>query len=100
IFKAFYGLNLRGSGLGLAISRGIIEAHEGQIGVEATPDGNSSYVVFTLPMYTYNGAASLMPEASDDSSSASDQQGSGGNSASLPASFYASSDNSQLIAPT
>jgi signal transduction histidine kinase/GAF domain-containing protein len=99
IFKAFYGLNLRGSGLGLAISRGIIEAHEGRIGVEATPDGNSSYVVFTLPMYTYNGAASLMPEASDDSSSASDQ-GSEGNPASLPASFYASSGNSQLIAPT
>jgi signal transduction histidine kinase/GAF domain-containing protein len=99
IFKAFYGLNLRGSGLGLAISRGIIEAHEGQIGVEATPDGNSSYVVFTLPMYTYNGAASLMPEASDDSSSASDQ-GSGGKSASLPASFYVSPGNSQLIAPT
>ncbi|MFL5693158.1 MAG: GAF domain-containing protein [Ktedonobacteraceae bacterium] len=97
IFKAFYGLNLRGSGLGLAISRGIIEAHEGQIGVEATPDGNSSYVVFTLPLYTYNGAPSLTPKVSDDGSSATDQ-GPAGNSGSLPASFYASSGNSQFIA--
>lgn len=97
IFKAFYGLNLRGSGLGLAISRGIIEAHEGQIGVEATPDGNSSYVVFTLPMYTYNGVSSPMLEVSDDNSPVA-EQGSAGTSDALSSSLYASSGDSQLIA--
>ncbi len=97
IFKAFYGLNLRGSGLGLAISRGIIEAHEGQIGVEGTPDGNSSYVVFTLPMYSYS-VSSPMLEVSDDNSLVSDQR-LAGDSDSLPSSYYASSGDSQLIAP-
>lgn len=54
IFKKFYGLNLRGSGLGLAICRGIIEAHEGHIGVESAPDEAGSCFVFTLPIHAYN----------------------------------------------
>jgi len=55
IFKTFYGLNLRGSGLGLAICRGIVEAHQGHIGVETAPCGEGSCFVFTLPIHTYNG---------------------------------------------
>ncbi len=49
IFRAFYGLNLHGSGLGLAIARGIIEAHEGQIHMEAMPGEEGSSVIFSLP---------------------------------------------------
>lgn len=58
IFKTFYGLNIRGSGLGLAICRGIVEAHQGHIGVETALDGNGSCFVFTLPMNAYSGASS------------------------------------------
>jgi signal transduction histidine kinase/GAF domain-containing protein len=54
IFKTFYGLNLRGSGLGLAICRGIIEAHQGHIGVESIPGEAGSCFVFTLPVHAYN----------------------------------------------
>lgn len=54
IFNTFYGLNLRGSGLGLAICRGIIEAHQGHIGVETAPVNAGSCFFFTLPIYTYN----------------------------------------------
>lgn len=53
IFRTFYGLNARGSGLGLAISRGIIEAHQGQISVEAAPDGDGLCFVFTLPLLRF-----------------------------------------------
>jgi signal transduction histidine kinase len=55
IFNTFYGLNLRGSGLGLAICRGIIEAHQGHIGVETAPGNAGSCFFFTLPIHTYNG---------------------------------------------
>lgn len=58
IFKTFYGLNVRGSGLGLAICRGIVEAHQGHIGVEAALDGDGSCFVFTLPMHAYSTASS------------------------------------------
>jgi signal transduction histidine kinase len=53
IFRTFYGLNAHGSGLGLAISRGIVEAHRGQIGVEAAPDGNGLCFVFSLPLFQF-----------------------------------------------
>lgn len=58
IFKTFYGLNVRGSGLGLAISRGIVEAHQGQIAVEAAPLGDGLCYVFILPLLSYNGVSS------------------------------------------
>ncbi|MBV9230573.1 MAG: hypothetical protein JOZ18_14785, partial [Chloroflexi bacterium] len=64
IFKTFSGL--RGSGLGLAISRGIIEAHQGRIGVEAAVDGDGSCYVFTLPLHTYNGASFQAPSVPED----------------------------------
>ena len=54
IFNTFYGLNLRGNGLALAICRGIIEAHQGHIGVEAAPDNAGSCFFFTLPFHSYN----------------------------------------------
>ncbi len=104
ILKAFYGLNLRGSGLGLAISRGIIEAHEGQIGVEAIPGGDGSCVVFTLPMHTYNGTVAPVSEIIGDSSSDQvtpdcDLQPARP-SDSHSSSFYASSSDTRLIAST
>lgn len=43
-----------GAGLGLAISRGIVDAHGGQIGVESRP-GEGACFSFTLPRFT--GAA-------------------------------------------
>lgn len=39
-----------GTGMGLAIARGIVEAHEGRIWIEATPTGKGTRVVFTLPI--------------------------------------------------
>ncbi|MFL5624359.1 MAG: GAF domain-containing protein, partial [Ktedonobacteraceae bacterium] len=104
ILKAFYGLNLRGSGLGLAISRGIIEAHEGQIGVEAIPGGDGSCVVFTLPMHTYNGRVSPVSEMIGDRSPDQvtpdyDLQPARPTD-SHSSSFYASSSDTRLIAST
>ena len=66
LFKTFYGLNLRGSGLGLAICRGIVEAHEGHIGVETAPCGEGSCFVFTLPIHPYSELAT--PVASNGTS--------------------------------
>jgi signal transduction histidine kinase len=64
VFRTFYGLNAHGSGLGLAISRGIVEAHQGQIGVEAAPDGDGLCFVFTLPLLQF--IASTTEESSTD----------------------------------
>jgi len=66
VFRTFYGLNAHGSGLGLAISRGIVEAHQGQIGVEAAPDGDGLCFVFTLPLLGSQFIASTTEESSTD----------------------------------
>ena len=69
IFKTFYGLNLRGSGLGLAICRGIIEAHQGHIGVESAPGEVGSCFIFTLPIHEYNSIPASPAGGSNNASS-------------------------------
>src|SRR6266487_2236352 len=44
-----------GNGLGLAICKGIIEAHQGRIGVGAGADGGACFF-FTLPLHTHAAA--------------------------------------------
>ena len=39
-----------GTGMGLAIAKGIVEAHEGTIGIESGSRGKGTRVVFTLPI--------------------------------------------------
>ena len=39
-----------GTGMGLAIAKGIVEAHEGRIWIEAPTNGHGTRVVFTLPI--------------------------------------------------
>lgn len=49
IFKQFYSKGVKdGTGLGLAICKGIIEAHNGEIGLR-TSEGKGSYFWFTIP---------------------------------------------------
>ncbi|MEO6890322.1 MAG: ATP-binding protein [Ktedonobacteraceae bacterium] len=56
IFKTFYSLDSQGNGLGLAICRGIVEAHQGRIWVEAGPERQEgACFVFTVPVYARSG---------------------------------------------
>jgi signal transduction histidine kinase len=72
IFKSFYALRSYGSGLGLAICKGIIDAHQGRIWVEAADEqeggmpseghpvrttSSGSCFVFTLPTHPYPGGS-------------------------------------------
>ncbi len=50
IFTSFHSLRSYGDGLGLAICRGIVEAHGGNIAVEAAPDGGTCFT-FALPIH-------------------------------------------------
>ena len=49
VFKSLYSMDAQGSGLGLAICRGIVEAHQGRIWVEAHEKGGANFV-FVLPI--------------------------------------------------
>ena len=41
----------KGTGLGLSVSYGIIQAHDGTISVESTPEIGSTFTIL-LPLYT------------------------------------------------
>ena len=63
LFERFYRVpeqnsNVRGTGLGLYICRKIIEAHNGEIGVESR-EGTGTRIYFTLPLL----ATQPVPEA-------------------------------------
>jgi signal transduction histidine kinase len=51
---ASYTLKQKGTGLGLAICKGIIEAHDGKIGVQSEP-GKGSVFYFSLPRKSHFG---------------------------------------------
>lgn len=54
-FQSYNGLRSYGNGLGLAICKGILEAHQGRIWIEAASSDSTAKTgacfVFTLPMY-------------------------------------------------
>jgi signal transduction histidine kinase/GAF domain-containing protein len=54
IFKSFYSLGPYGNALGLAICKGILEAHQGRIEMQASADGDSCFA-FTLPVHPHAG---------------------------------------------
>jgi signal transduction histidine kinase/transcriptional regulator with GAF, ATPase, and Fis domain len=64
VFKSFYGGSSNGLGLGLAICKGIIEAHQGKIGVEDPPDGMGCCFTFTIPVFPHVDTSSLYDNSS------------------------------------
>lgn len=52
IFETFNSLHSYGNGMGLAICKGLIAAFQGQIWVETTEDGRSSFS-FTIPIHPH-----------------------------------------------
>lgn len=48
VFEPFYTTKARGVGLGLAVSRRIVDAHSGDLNVESTPGGGTTFRL-TLP---------------------------------------------------
>ena len=97
LFKTFYGLNLRGSGLGLAICRGIVEAHQGHIGVETASGGVGLCFVFTLPIHTYNGLAAT---SSSDSAVLKTELAADDGNLNSYTTFPVASNGTVTIAPT
>ncbi len=59
VFKSFYGGSSHGLGLGLAICKGIIEAHQGKIGVDEPPDDMGCCFTFSIPIFPRAGTTSL-----------------------------------------
>ncbi len=57
----------RGTGLGLAITRGIVEAHGGQLTADSVP-GRGSRFSFTIPCATATPAESRVPERKERAS--------------------------------
>ncbi len=58
IFQTFYSPGSESNGLGLAICKGIIEAHQGRIGVEAIAGGGSCFI-FTMPIHPQTASGTL-----------------------------------------
>jgi signal transduction histidine kinase len=51
LFRPFFTTKPQGTGLGLASSRAIVEAHDGEIGVEGDPSGGAQFW-FRIPADT------------------------------------------------
>jgi two-component system sensor histidine kinase KdpD len=54
-YRAYSATTVPGSGIGLAISKGLVEAHGGQIRVESGPEIGTTFR-FTLPLSTQPNA--------------------------------------------
>jgi signal transduction histidine kinase/GAF domain-containing protein len=63
IFQSYNGLRSYGNGLGLAICKGILEAHQGRIWIEAVgndpTERTGACFAFTLPMYSRPAASEV-----------------------------------------
>jgi len=53
IFTSFYSLRSYSNGLALAICKGVVEAHQGHIWMEAGEDEIGACFVFTLPLHSH-----------------------------------------------